>query len=93
MAKKDFKNPAMHFLSEPESEPAAEITERDQDAAARTISTPEPVKEWAEAKSKRFQILLQPSLYEAVKETAYNERMSMNEFIHQTLREKIDSML
>ena len=92
MAKKDFKNPAMHFLSNAENDPAAQMTEPDQDAA-RTISTPEPVKEWPETKSKRFQIMLQPSLYEAIKETAHNERMSMNEFIHRTLRDKIDSML
>lgn len=40
---------------------------------------------WVETKSKRLQVLLQPSLYEMVKQAAHNKRVSINEFIHAAL--------
>lgn len=42
-----------------------------------------------EAKTRRLQLLLTPSLYEAVKERAAQERRSVNDFINATLLEAI----
>ena len=42
-----------------------------------------------ETKSRRLQLLLTPSLYEAVKEKAAEERLSVNEYINATLKDAI----
>lgn len=40
-----------------------------------------------ETKSRRLQLLLTPSLYEAVKDKAAEERMSVNEYINSILKD------
>ena len=42
-----------------------------------------------EIKSRRLQLLLTPSLYEAVKDKAAEERMSVNEYINSALKDAI----
>lgn len=76
--KKRAENPAMMFISSPEE-------------AERRTETPEPepilrAPQRAEAKSRRLQLLLQPSLYEAVKARAEAEGVSVNEEIGELLR-------
>ena len=49
----------------------------------------EPNPEYIETKSKRVQLLVQPSVYEAVKARAKAEGISTNEAINEALREYI----
>ena len=84
--KKSFKtelNPVMQFISKPEEpkQPEHEAQER---------STPPGYKVnpyYIETKSKRIQLLLQPSLHEKLKKKAAEEGISVNELIHSTLEE------
>jgi hypothetical protein len=45
---------------------------------------------YVETKSKRFQLLLQPSVYNKVKELALASGISVNEFIHTTLEVRLN---
>jgi hypothetical protein len=82
MAKKSFKdnlNPAMQFISTP-------VEEKPQ-----TDSPPEGYKVnplYIEKKSKRLQLLIQPSLYSKIKARADREGKSVNELIHSILEDE-----
>ena len=87
MAKKTFKdNPALQFIST-----AGEKTEdREQTAEAVPAKAPEgynlnPL--YVETKSRRLQLVLQPSLYDRVKARAKASGLSVNEYCHQILDE------
>ena len=79
--KKSFKaelNPALQFISTPAQAPE----ER------RTEEAPEGYKVnplYVEKKTKRLQLLVQPSLYEKVKSRADAEGFSVNDYIHRLL--------
>ena len=83
---KDFKknNPALSFMDAPEQEARQE---------ARTKQAPEGYKvnpEFIETKTKRVQLLLQPSVVEAIKATAKKEGLSMNEAISQAIQDYVE---
>ena len=88
MAKKSFKdNPALQFISTAEEE-EQEVTPEKK--APTTAKAPEGYKLnplYVETKSRRLQLVLQPSLYEKVKATAKAKKLSVNEYIHQLLEE------
>ena len=82
MAKKTFKdNPALQFIST-----ADEGTEeREQTAEAVPAKAPEGYKLnplYVETKSRRLQLVLQPSLYDRVKAGAAAAGLSVNEYVH-----------
>lgn len=83
--KKSFKaelNPAMQFISTP-----AEETETREDTP-RAKDAPEGYKVnplYIEKRSKRLQLLVQPSLYDKIKTQADAEGCSVNDFIHRAL--------
>lgn len=85
--KKSFKadlNPAMQFISTP-AEGTAE-----RETAPRTEDAPEGYKVnplYIEKRSKRFQLLLQPSLYNKIKARAAEQGESVNNAIHTILEE------
>lgn len=80
MAKKTFKtNPVMNFISTPE--------EPETPSKAPEGYKINPL--YIETKSKRVQILIQPSVYEAVKEKARAEGISTNEAINQALKQYV----
>jgi hypothetical protein len=90
MAKKDFKgNPAMSFISQEsidkvDGKPAGTIT------PTGTRKAPEGYKvnpEFIETKSKRVQILVQPSLHREAKAVADKLGISLNDFIHRAIQE------
>lgn len=89
MAKKDFKiSPAMNFISQ-ESIDAIDgkpETKEHQKAPAGYKANPE----YIETKSKRVQILVQPSIHEAIKAKAKAEGISTNEAINKALREYVE---
>lgn len=87
--KKSFKadlNPAMQFISTP-PEGAAE-----RETAPRTEDAPEGYKVnplYIEKRSKRLQLLVQPSLYDKIKAQADAEDCSVNDFIHRVLEDAV----
>ena len=46
--------------------------------------------EFIEVKSKRMQLLMQPSLHSAIKKLANEEEISVNEKIHSILRDYVE---
>lgn len=78
-------NPELEKLEEPESE-IAEIE-------AETI--PEGYKKnplYIEKKTKRVQLIMQPSLYEKLKAAAASEGESLNNYIHELLASCMNSI-
>ena len=93
MAKKKsfIDNPALQFIStaEPE-ETRQEERELPSSQTKPAEKPPEGYKLnplYVETKSRRLQLVLQPSLYERVKKRATNSGLSVNEYIHQILDE------
>ena len=93
MAKKTFKdNPALQFIS---TAGAGEEADKAKDtiqtqAPATKGKAPEGYKLnplYTETKSRRLQLVLQPSLYDRVKAKAKQNGLSVNEYIHRTLDE------
>lgn len=91
MSKKTFKsnlekieNPALQFISNATNK--EQTKEKEQDVHA---SSPEGYKLVPEAKSKRLQLLMQPSLYSKIKEKAEETGTSVNDTIHSILSEAI----
>lgn len=82
MAKKSFKdNPALQFISAADEEQQQEQLQE---------QAPEGYKLnplFVETKSRRLQLVIQPSLYERVKATAKTSGLSVNEYVHRLLDE------
>lgn len=99
--KKTFKkdNPALSFISTPDPEEVEAVDtaqgspEGDSKLKIRSVSkrtAPEGYKvnpEYIEVKSKRVQLLLQPSTVEAIKSLAKKKGLSMNEAINEAIHE------
>lgn len=87
MAKKSFKdNPALQFISSAAEETPATPAQK----APTTAKAPEGYKLnplYVETKSKRLQLVLQPSLLARVKERAGEQGLSVNEYVHRILDE------
>jgi len=86
MAKKTFKdNPALQFISG-----AEEAEERELPAEGTPAKAPEGYKLnplYIETKTKRLQLVLQPSLLERVRSKAKASGLSVNEYCHRVLDE------
>lgn len=83
MTKKNFKqeNPANIFISVPEEK---------NGALHKNMDAPEGYKInplYIEKKTRRVQLLLQPSLVDKMKELAFKKKISMNEAISQAIFE------
>lgn len=80
-SKKTFTNPAEAFLSK-------ETIERVTDA--RAVDSPPPGYKmnpaYIETKSRRVQLLLQPTIYNAIKERAEADGQSVNEAIAEAIK-------
>lgn len=94
MAKsKSFKsdtNPAMSFISQESIDKVDGTEEGATTPTGGKKKAPEgykPNPEFIETKSKRVQLLVQPSVYEAVKAKAKAKGISTNEAINEALRE------
>lgn len=79
--KKTFKdNPALQFISSPTS--SAEVK------TAPEFDTGVPMKRnplYIETRSKRLNLLIQPSLHAKLKDIAAQQEVSINELIHNVL--------
>ena len=82
--KKSFKtqlNPAMQFISAQQEETEGNL---------KTTGAPEGYKANpldVETKSRRLQLLVQPSLYERIKGRAEAQGLSVNELVHTILED------
>jgi len=89
MPKKSFKdNPALQFISTVEPETMPEKRELSIAQPKPAEKPPEGYKRnplFVETKSRRLQLVLQPSLYERVKTGAVAAGLSVNEYVHQIL--------
>ena len=81
MAKKKsfIDNPALQFISTAEPEETRQ-EERELPASQAKLN---PL--YVETKSRRLQLVLQPSLYDRVKAGAAAAGLSVNEYVHQIL--------
>lgn len=89
MVKKTFKNninPAMQFISVVEDADIAEQPQPQEEKKAPAIKEGYKVDYGVvEKKSRRMQLLVQPSLYEKIKAKAMAEGSSVNDYIHTLL--------
>ena len=87
MATKSFKdNPAYQFIST--TQPEETMQEEPMPQTSPTGKPPEGYKLnplYVETKSRRLQLVLQPSLYERVKAGAAAAGLSVNEYVHRIL--------
>ena len=87
MAKKDFKaNPAMNFISQASID--AVDGKQEGTTPATTKKPPEGYKVnplYIETKTRRVQILIQPSVYGDAKKTSEELGVSLNDFINRAL--------
>lgn len=91
--KASANNPAMMFITpreETETQetrtPKASAAEEKRSASPLQAEVPMRAPQGREAKTRRLQLLLTPSLYEAVKERADSEGLSVNETIGELLQ-------
>lgn len=98
MAKKTFKdsiNPAMSFISQESidrAEGEAPATEETTEKVKRPAKAPEGYKLnplYIETKSKRLQLLIQPSLHEKLKRKAQAEGTSVNDLVNSILQDAL----
>lgn len=104
MRSKAAENPALMFISqaeEPQAAPeetrvtrkrtrkaeASPLQAAPEIRAAATSGRPVPPRK--EYKSRRLQLLIQPSLYEEIRDRAEAEGLSVNEEIHNLLRQAL----
>lgn len=89
MAIKSFRdNPALQFISAAESGEARQEERESIPQKNPTRKLPSGYKFnplYVETKSRRLQLILQPSLYERVKAGAIAAGLSVNEYVHQIL--------
>ncbi|HGJ5899960.1 hypothetical protein [Arsenophonus apicola] len=102
MSKKSFvdANPAMAFISTMGSEEdfllvnqSAKEKSSNKNHQKEEIK-PVPMKknpEFIETKSKRVQMLMQPSLYNEIKKKAKQKRVSVNEMMHKILKTYVNT--
>lgn len=94
MAKKTFKdsiNPAMSFISQESIDRAEGETPATADAK-KPDKAPEGYKLnplYVEKKSKRLQLLIQPSLHEKLKKKAQAEGTSVNDLVNGILQDAL----
>ena len=94
MAKKTFKdsiNPAMSFISQESIDRAEGETPATADAK-KPDKAPEGYKLnplYIETKSKRLQLLIQPSLHEKLKKKAQAEGTSVNDLVNGILQDAL----
>lgn len=84
-AKKSFinrDNPALNFISQTSME-AEPVSAKQEPAKAPEGYKVNPM--YVEVKSKRLQLVLQPSLFARVKAAAAAQGLSVNEYCHQVL--------
>ena len=90
-SKKSFKdnleNPAELFISKPAQTPAE--TEKVQGTPAKAPEGYKPNYLYIETRSKRLQLLVQPSLLDKLRAKAKSEGRSVNDIVHTILEDAL----
>jgi len=93
MSKKNFKNefnPALQFISTSNGEQHQPAERTSQEQAPQRVVPEVPIKRnplYIETKSKRVQLLMQPSLHSKLQAMAGQKDTSLNELIHSILEQ------
>lgn len=95
MSRKSFTdaNPAMAFISTAKEQEDFSLTQPTKEELEAKESNGVPMKknpEFIETKSKRVQMLMQPSLYDAIKKEATAKDISVNEMMHEILKNHVE---
>ena len=78
---KDFKsNPALNFLNSDQVKEQG--TQRAEKAPEGMRLNPEYIEKYIEKRTKRVQIIMQPSLYDKAKAKAASRGTSFNDYVH-----------
>lgn len=90
MTQKSFKknNPALSFITSAQEE--VEAPAQETAPQIKETSKPEGYKlnpEYIETKSKRVQLLLQPSVVESMKDLARKKGLSLNEAVNEAIKD------
>lgn len=89
MKKSFLENPALRFISTADPEP-----ELDQEPTPAGLEQPPKGYKidfrYTEKKTKRVQIVLQPSTFNRLKKTAAKQKVSINEYINRAILEKLE---
>ena len=93
MTKKNFKDdPALQFITPPGEDPKGDRPAEDG-SATQDVPAFVPMKrnpEYIETKSRRVNLMMQPSLYNRIKGMADRRGASVNEMIHSILEAKVN---
>ena len=100
MQQKAAVNPTLQFITPPDQEEAIPQTAEQSRSRRKAAAVPGSDRKAPQArraqpqfdeeiKSRRLQLLLTPSLYEAIKAKAIEERVSVNELINILLKDAI----
>ena len=95
MTKKSFKNditPAMGFISQESIDKVEEKKTAEETKETKPAKAPEGYKLnplYIETKSKRLQLLIQPSIHEKLKNRAKAEKTSVNDLVNSILIESL----
>lgn len=86
MSKKSFKNnPALQFITDSGAQNELQEENMQEFINKKRMEGYKLNPMYVETKSRRLQLILQPSLYERVKLKAKSKKLSVNEFVHQIL--------
>lgn len=94
MSKKDFRqiaNPALQFISNQPDE--AEPKTAPESVPERPAAAPDGYKAnplYIETRSRRAQIMLQPSIYSRAKAAADQQGISFNEFVNNAIENELN---
>lgn len=93
MAKKSFtaNMPTDLFITEQEQKPVQAPDQEEQYLGS--VSAPDGFKlnrEFIETKSRRVQLLMQPTLYGKLKSKAEESGLTFNDFVHKALEKLVD---
>lgn len=91
MGKKSFKesvNPALQFMTIPESEAETTAPNTGTPSAAPEGYKVNPL--YVEKRTKRVQLVMQPSIYERTKTEADRLGLSFNEYVHKALEKALN---
>lgn len=89
MSKKDFKsNPALQFITQPtQGTDNTHNTDNTHEADIERMKAAAAKRKKPETKSKRLNLLLQPSTMDALTKIAYMNRSSVNDLINSILKQ------
>lgn len=93
----------MQFISTPAQAAKVDQGKEDQAQAPAPVSTPQEAPAtpppgyklnplYVETKSKRIQMLIQPSLYKRIQKNAKKKRLSVNAMMHALLERALDAV-